>query len=131
MVYMIGSSDGSWSALGCEAKHFTQKNKPSMVLNFRTMNEDEVKTTVLHQFGHALGLGHALMKPEDWIVLKPHLKTEEMMSSYGSPNMDMFEVQWTGKNINKKFVNYDSESIMHCRYTSFCWSRGAPPLVVH
>ena len=116
-VCIDSSADGSWSALGCEAKH-TPKSKPTMVLNFKAMNEDEVKTTVIHQFGHALGLGHALMKPNKWEVLKPHLKIDEMMRSYGSPNIDSFEVQWTGKNMNKEDVNYDPGSIMHSRYTS-------------
>jgi hypothetical protein len=37
-----------------------------MSLNFQNMNMQEIKATVVHQFGHALGLGHALMKPDDW-----------------------------------------------------------------
>ena len=87
-----------------------------MVLDFADMNDDQIKSTVIHQFGHALGLGHALMKPEDWTVLKPYLNLRKMMKSCGTETLEDLEVQWTGKNLSRSVVNYDEESIMGYRY---------------
>ena len=88
-----------------------------MVLNFSNMNSKRIKATILHQFGHALGLGHALMTPEDWKELKPHVDLREMMDFYGSPTREAFEVQWTGKGLSEDVVNYDKGSIMQYRYS--------------
>ena len=109
-----------WSAVGNEAKLLTPLAEPTMILDFTDMNDDQIKSTVLHQFGHALGLGHALMKPEDWTVLKPYLNVNEMMKSFATENLTLedFEVQWTGKNMKNSVVNYDDESIMGYRYVS-------------
>lgn len=86
---------------------------PTMVLNFSNMeSSEEIEATIIHQFGHALGLGHALMKPSDWKVLKDFVDQEKMMKSYGLQGVDDFEVQWTGKGMDKAEVNYDEESIM-------------------
>ena len=86
-----------------------------MVLNFSNMNSEEIKATIAHQFGHALGLGHALMRPEKWEGLKPYLNVDKMMEHHGSPSLEDFEVIWTGKGMKRDDVNYDDESIM--RYT--------------
>ena len=90
-----------------------------MVLNFSSMNDEQIKGTIVHQFGHALGLGHALMRPEDWEVLKEYLDLQQMLSFYSSPSLEDFEVQWTGKGRrDPASVNYDEESIMTFRYFS-------------
>ena len=80
------------------------------------MNDDETKATVLHQFGHALGLGHALMEPKDWKALKPYVHIDSMMKSYCVSKMKDFKVQWTGNNLKQRVVNYDEESVMGYRY---------------
>ncbi len=109
-----GDGAHTWSALGTVAKSIP-KDKPTMVLNFSNMKDDEIIATIVHQFGHALGLGHALMKPEDWHVLRKYVDQREMMECYGSPTMEDFEVQWTGKGL-KEMVNYDEGSVMQYRY---------------
>ena len=79
------------------------------------MSDDETKATVLHQFGHALGLGHALMGPKDWRALKPYVHTDSMMKSCGASKEKDFEVLWTGKKLKESVVNYDKESVMGYR----------------
>ena len=107
---------GSRSVLGTFAKYIPE-TKPTMILNFSNMNSEMIKATILHQFGHALGLGHALMKPEVWEWLRPHVNLTAMMAFYGSPSLEAFEVQWTGKGLSGDVVNYDEGSIMQYRYS--------------
>ena len=105
---------GNWSIIGSLAKK-VQRDVPTMVLNFAHMSDDEMRANIVHQFGHALGLGHALMPIEDWDILKEYLDVDVMVEAYGSLNEADFEVQWTGKSLNECFVNYDEESIMNYR----------------
>lgn len=112
-----GNSEGNWSALGQSAKviHDVYKSHPTMVLNFSNMNSGEIKATIAHQFGHALGMGHTLMRQDKWEGLKPYLKVEEMMRHHGSDSLEDFEVLWTGKGMNNDEINFDEKSVM--RYT--------------
>lgn len=80
------------------------------------MSDKEIKATVVHQFGHALGLGHALMKPEVWDILKDHVNIEEMKRSYGAPAVVDFDTLWTGNGLRVDLLNYDEESVMQYRY---------------
>ena len=79
------------------------------------MNDDETKATVIHQFGHALGVGHALMKPKDWKALKPYVHLDSMMKSHGVSSERDFQIEWTGKKLKLSVVNYDEESVMGYR----------------
>jgi hypothetical protein len=100
---------GNWSALGSLAKAVPVK-KPTMNLNFSTMSDEEIKTTIIHQFGHALGLGHALIKPDDWKVLRFYLN---MGTLKARSCVDDSKVEWTGKGLEADVVNYDEKSVMH------------------
>ena len=82
-----------------------------MNLNFSDMNDEEIKATIVHQFGHALGLEHALMRPNVWEVLKPYLNVGMITTSITKD----FEVHWTGKGLNDSVVNYDEGSVMRYR----------------
>ena len=92
-----------------------EKDVPTMMLNFAFMSDDEIRANIVHQFGHALGLGHALMPPEDWDLLREYLCINVMMEAYGSSNVADFEMQWTGKSLDVRSVNYDEKSIMNYR----------------
>ena len=108
-------ASGNWSAIGRNAEDFDPL-EPTMVLNFSNMNDSEIMATVIHQFGHALGLGHALMKPEHWNTLKPYVHLRTMMNSCGVSTKEDLEDQWTGKKLKITIVNYDQDSIMAQRY---------------
>ena len=102
---------GSWSAIGSKAEGILLP-KPTMVFNFNNMSDEEIKATVIHQFGHALGLGHALMKFDDWSNLKPNVDVDSMMRSCGASNEGDFEVLWTGKTLSRADVSQDEKSVM-------------------
>ena len=83
-----------------------------MVLNFDNMkDDDEIKTIIIHQFGHALGLGHSLQRPENWKILEKYVRKEKMMESYGLKDPKKFEVQWSGLAESDQFC-YQKESAM-------------------
>jgi predicted Zn-dependent protease with MMP-like domain len=86
-----------------------------MILNFSGMNDKKIKATIVHQFGHALGLGHALMKPDVWRLLKPLVNLNEMMNSLAVHSVSDLEKLWCGKGLRQRNLNYDEESVMHYR----------------
>jgi hypothetical protein len=82
------------------------------------MNITEIVATVIHQFGHALGLGHALMKPRDWESIKNHVDVEKMgIESCDEYDESAFAVHWTGIGLRSEgvIVNYDDKSVMRYR----------------
>ena len=93
-------------------------SEPTMGLNFANMSQKEIKMTIIHQFGHALGLGHALMKPQYWEAIKKFVDVNVMMRSYGVNSLADFETQWTGNGLGENEVNYDEESVMGYRYNA-------------
>jgi hypothetical protein len=60
--------DGSWSHLGTEA-HQIPDDQPTMNYGWLTTDSDEieVRSVVLHEFGHALGLIHEHQNPQGGI----------------------------------------------------------------
>ena len=107
----------NWTVIGFPSTR-VGKYKPTMSLNFRGMNEQETRAMVIHQFGHALGLGHALMRPEEWEDIKEYVDMEKMaMESHYEDRVDFFEKEWTGKELGDDvLVNYDEKSVMQYRY---------------
>jgi hypothetical protein len=92
--------------------------KPTMSLNFQNMNMQEIKATVVHQFGHALGLGHALMKPDDWLRVQDYVHVNKMAKeSHNEYDEDVFARLWTGIGLLDEgvIVNYDEKSVMRYR----------------
>ena len=87
-----------------------------MILDFSNMSDNDIMSTVIHQFGHALGLGHALMNPEHWKALKPYLDLHAMMADCCAPTEKDLKAQWTGKNQKRTTINYDEDSVMQHRY---------------
>lgn len=85
-------------------------NNATMCLSLHNMSTTEVDAVIIHQFGHALGLGHALMKREEWQSLEQHVHVDKMMESFGIEDQEKFLKHWTGKNIEGS--NYDTESVM-------------------
>jgi hypothetical protein len=83
-----------------------------MRLNFSNMSDEEIKATIVHQFGHALGLGHTMMKPDVWEELKPYCDLKLMNTK---SNVEEYEFAWTGKRLEDGEVNYDEKSVMEYR----------------
>ena len=89
-----------------------------MSLNFRNMSVQQVKAMVIHQFGHALGLGHALMKPEEWESIKEYVDVRKMgMACHDEKDEKAFKQQWTGMGVRASVeVNHDEKSVMQYWY---------------
>jgi hypothetical protein len=94
------------------------REKPTMSLNFQNMNKQEIKATVVHQFGHALGLGHALMKPDEWLRVQDYVDVRRMAKeSHYEYGEGVFARHWTGMGLMDEgvMVNYDEKSVMRYR----------------
>ena len=72
-----------------------------MSLTFANLSDGMIKAVIIHQFGHALGFGHALMDPMDWVTLKRYVDLEKMMKSLGVLTKEDLEVVWVGKGLNE------------------------------
>ena len=102
-----------------------------MVLDFSKMNDSEIIATVNHQFGHALGLGHALIKTDHWKAIIPYIDLCKMMGSCGALTEEDLEDQWTGKRQKRSTVNYDDYSIMKCRYIHQIFNKSKSPRYIY
>ena len=84
-----------------------------MNLNFSGMMDEQIKATIIHQFGHALGLGHALTKPDDWNSLKKRLHSKKLKWI-----VDEFHLNSESDSITcNEASRYDDNSIMKFRYS--------------
>ena len=83
-----------------------------MNLNFSGMMDKEIKATILHQFGHALGLGHAIIKPDEWNDFKQHLNAREIKRI-----IDEYDLHSESDSSTCKESRYDDYSIMKFRYS--------------
>lgn len=56
---------GSWSTVGTTCKQVTNKSEPTMNFGWLTptSSDEEIRSVVLHEFGHALGLIHEHQSP--------------------------------------------------------------------
>jgi len=103
---------GAWSFLGMESAYGTGnfQNEPSMRLGPLNSNyESSISRTVLHEFGHALGLIHETKNPSANI-------------QWDLPKVYKYYNQWTQEEVNQQIINkgastnyseYDPLSIMH------------------
>jgi len=60
------TGQGSWSYIGTDAKNVTDKNKPTLNLGWLPQSGDITdadRGTILHEFGHSLGLMHEHQSP--------------------------------------------------------------------
>ena len=60
---------GSWSVIGTTAKNVMPKDSPTMNFGWLTpgVSDEEARSVILHEFGHALGLVHEHQNPVEKI----------------------------------------------------------------
>jgi serralysin len=97
--------NGSWSYLGTQC-HDIAKDKPTM--NFGWLDEnssdDDVRSVVLHEFGHALGLIHEHQNPKDGI----NWDRAAVKADLGGPPNN-----WNDQTIeNNIFKKYDKDAVI-------------------
>ncbi|KAM6504666.1 hypothetical protein FSOLCH5_015170 [Fusarium solani] len=76
---------GSWSYLGTDCSWWSSQNRPSMNLGWinETKSKDEIRSVILHEFGHVLGAVHEHESPYAQI---PWNKQKVYEDLGGSPN---------------------------------------------
>lgn len=105
----------SWSMVGTSSAH-TDQNRPSM--NFGWLNDRtadyEIKRTVLHEFGHALGLLHEHQNPAGGIPWDEAAVYDHYWRTQGwNRQMTYSNVMATAKRDMTQYSAYDRASIMH------------------
>lgn len=65
ILIAFNPSEGSWSFLGTDSSYYSSQNKASMNLGWIDSNKKEadIRSVVLHEFGHALGAVHEHESP--------------------------------------------------------------------
>ena len=105
---------GSWSKLGCQAQTVRSLDDPTMVLNLRDCTDDYHKeSTILHEFGHALGLGHEHQHPVYLKVMEKFIDIDATMDCYGIEKPSFYRDQYGELNYELEKTDYDAHSIMH------------------
>ena len=80
-------------------------NKPTVVLNFgHCQNDFDTQATIVHQFGHVLGLGHMHQGPQYWSIISKFIDEQKMLNDLNT-SKKQFETQI--------YSDYDKDSIMH------------------
>lgn len=107
--------EGNWSYLGTDARHIP-KDRPTMHLE-PSHDRKDFYNTVLHEFGHALGLEHEHQHPERTI----EFNEKELFNFAYSENFGISEIY---HNIIKTLpkedhlvTDYDKDSIMHYAFS--------------
>lgn len=115
-IISIGKQDGgSWSKLGIEAQQ-VDKKKHTMELNLNScVGDHKKKYTILHEFGHVLGLVHEHQHPRYLEVMDKFLSDPGTMACWNMKKLSEFQRQFGS--LNKRRLNFernpDKDSIMH------------------
>ena len=99
--YGIIDDKESRSYLGCQAECCGQ-DEPTMWLNLSSGSDDYKEHIIIHEFGHALGLGHEHQRSDFLIHVLPCIAINCAVE-------EAIMIQ----NNNENAVKYDPHSIMH------------------
>lgn len=107
---------GSWSVIGTTCKLITDMTQPTMNFGWLTpdSSDEDVRSVVLHEFGHALGLIHEHQNPVNEIQWNRDAVIRELSGPPNNWKLDviehnMFEA-YAAKETN--FTKLDPQSIM-------------------
>lgn len=109
------SKRSSWSKVGSDAQKERVENEPTMMLDLKGLDEYHIEHTILHEFGHALGLAHENQHSDYLNVMEKFFVDEaKLMKCVGMKSIPKFQKQYR-KLSNKTLMkgNYDEKSIMH------------------
>ena len=107
---------GSWSKLGSLADSVPPEQH-TMILNLKDcVDDDRKEATILHEFGHALGLGHEHQHPKYVTVMEKFIDIDATMDCYGIEKPSFYREQYGKLNVKLVKTEYDPDSIMHYPY---------------
>jgi len=98
-------TNGNWSYLGTDALSISRNEYTMMIFN--ATNE----TTILHEFGHALGLHHEHLHPNANILWNKEAVYDELMSSQGW-SRGYIDTQMFNHSDDYLATEFDPKSIM-------------------
>ncbi|MFB3304438.1 M12 family metallopeptidase [Pseudomonas sp. AMR01] len=121
--------EGDWSACGTDAL-LAKKDEPTMHIDLRHKTEEILERTVLHEFGHALGLLHEHQHPDRTLDFNVPAVYRTYGSHVGWPK-EQTHGQVLKKADPKDVITsaYDPDSIMHYDLPAFLlWQQSRAPI---
>ena len=89
-------------------------DEPTVVFNFKKMDNYCIRATIIYEFGRVLGLGSEHQHPQYWQYIKKFLDLNMMKKSL-KVNVQHFSSQWTNSEPDQNAImsDYDEDSVMH------------------
>ena len=109
-------ADGRRESLIGKGAQNAKHSEPTMWLDLHSgsVGDDYKKHIVIHEFGHALGLGHEHQHSDFWNLIKPYIDIARMKKDLNVTDKG-FKARWDSDLLLKtgKCTAYDPHSVMH------------------
>ena len=119
-MLQIAASGGCSSQVGTNALDVTKGDKEENATMFLNLSGDDRRKEhlVMHEFGHALGLGHEHQRAVFWDNIKKFCQPDVVKAFLEGPLQS--DIATLGNTPGTRSKEYDPDSIMHYWYVSVC-----------